>query len=303
MCRVLGVSRAGLYAWRRRPRPSARDAANLELTERIRSIHEASRGTYGSPRVHRQLHREGIDAGRNRVAHLMRSAELRGRIRRRFRTTTDSDHQRPVAPNVLNRKFKVDAPDRVWASDITYIATRTGFSYLAVILDLHSRMVVGWSLQSHMRTELIEEALIAALGSREPSPDLLHHSDRGSQYASQAYRDHLDSLGIAVSMSRRGNCWDNAVVESFFGTLKQELVQGSSWANQAEARAAIHEYIEVFYNRIRLHSSLDYRTPAEVDQAASFTSEGLSGMGIFPSGGRSLPESRSHLGDLGALTA
>jgi transposase InsO family protein len=167
----------------------------------------------------------------------------------------------------LNRQFSVDAPDRVWAGDITYIRTGEGWSYLAVILDLYSRMVVGWSMADHMRTELVEGALAAALGVRDPSRDLLHHSDRGSQYASAAYRQRLAEHGISISMSRRGNCYDNAVVESFFGTFKQELAHHTHWATSAEARAAVHEYIEVFYNRQRLHSSLDYRTPAEVDEA------------------------------------
>ena len=239
------------------------------LLTRIRRIHAASRATYGSPRVHRQLRRDDVRTSKKRVERLMRADCLRGRIRRRFRTTTDSNHRLPVAPNTLNRQFGVDSPDRVWAGDITYIPTASGWGYLAVILDLHSRMVVGWALADHMRTELVENALAVALGVREPSPDLLHHSDRGSQYASVSYRERLAQHGIEVSMSRRGDCYDNAVVESFFGTLKQELVHHVRWANLVEARAAIHDYIEVFYNRQRLHSSLSYRTPVEVDQEAA----------------------------------
>ena len=239
------------------------------LFAQIRRIHAGSRGTYGSPRVHRQLRRDDMRTGKKRVERLMRANGLRGRIRRRFRTTTDSNHKLPVAPNGLNRQFAVDSPDRVWAGDITYIATASGWGYLAVILDLHSRMVVGWALADHMRTELVESALAAALGVREPSPDLLHHSDQGSQYASASYRKRLAQHGIEVSMSRRGDCYDNAVVESFFGTLKQELVHHVRWETLVEARAAIHDYIEVFYNRQRLHSSLNYRTPAEVDQEAA----------------------------------
>ena len=196
----------------------------------------------------------------------MRRDGLRGRVRRRFKRTTNSNHSLPVAPNTLNRQFDVDAPDRVWASDITYIRTTSGWGYLAVMLDLHSKMIVGWAFADHMRTELVETALDSALGSREPSADLLHHSDRGSQYASTSYRSRLGALGIDVSMSRRGDCYDNAVVESFFGTLKQELVHDARWTDLDEARAEIHDYIEVFYNRQRLHSSLGYRTPAEVDQ-------------------------------------
>ncbi len=265
MCRVLGVSRSGLYAWERRG-VSARHVADAELSGQIRAIHVESRSTYGSPRVHRKLRRDGVRVGRKRVERLMQRAGLRGRIRRRFRRTTDSNHSLPVAPNTLNREFEVDAPDRVWAGDITYIRTQTGWAYLAVILDLHSRMVIGWALADHMRTELVEKALLGALGKRSPSTELMHHTDRGSQYASASYRGRLEALGIAVSMSRRGNCHDNAVVESFFGTLKQELVHHVSWTDVADTRSGIHDYIEVFYNRQRLHSSLGYRTPSEVDQ-------------------------------------
>jgi len=268
MCRVLGVSRSGLYARQRRD-PSAREADDAQLSKRIRAIHSASRCTYGSPRVHRGLRRDGIRVGRKRVERIMQRDGLRGRIRRRFRRTTDSNHSLPVAPNSLNRQFSVDAPDRVWAGDITYLHTASGWGYLAVILDLHSRLVVGWALADHMRTELVETALLSALGKREPSSDLLHHSDRGSQYASTSYRGRLEALGIAVSMSRRGDCYDNAVVESFFGTLKQELAHEARWADLAAARIAIHDYIEVFYNRQRLHSSIGYRTPAEADEAAA----------------------------------
>ncbi|MFT4543295.1 MAG: putative transposase [Planctomycetota bacterium] len=268
MCRVLEVSRSRLYAWARRS-TSAREASDDELSKQIHAIHSASRSTYGSPRVHRGLRRDGILVGRKRVERIMRRDSLRGRIRRRFKRTTDSNHSLSVAPNTLNRQFTVDAPDRVWAGDITYIRTQNGWGYLAVILDLHSRLVVGWALADHMRTELVETALTSALGKRKPSVDLLHHTDRGSQYASASYHRKLDSLGIAVSMSRRGDCWDNAVVESFFGTLKQELVHHARWADLVDCRAAIHEYIEVFYNRQRLHSSLGYRTPVEVDKDAA----------------------------------
>ncbi len=269
MCRVLGVSRSGLYAWRRRPIATPGVKADRVLLAEIRRVHTTSRKTYGSPRVHRQLQREGIRTGRNRVERLMRTHGLRGRIRRRFRVTTDSDHCYPVAPNTLNRQFSVDAPDRVWAGDITYIRIGAGWGYLSVILDLHSRMVVGWSMANHMRTELVQTALLNALGARQPSVRMLHHSDRGSQYASHSYRALMAQHGIEASMSRRGECYDNAVVESFFGTLKQELVQHKRWVSLDQARAAIHDYIEVFYNRQRLHSSLGYRTPAEVDQEAA----------------------------------
>ncbi len=198
----------------------------------------------------------------------MREDGLRGRVRRRFRKTTDSSHRLPVAPNLLNRCFSPQFPDQVWASDITYIETSSGWCYLAVVMDLHSRLIVGWALADHLRTSLIERALEAALGHRNPSPGMIHHSDRGSQYASQRYRAKLAGRGVRVSMSRAGECYDNAVVESFFGTLKQELVKHSRWASIQEARAEIHSYIEVFYNRTRLHSTLGHKTPIEVDRAA-----------------------------------
>ena len=264
MCRVLEVSRSGLYAWRRR-RPAARRQREAELRSRIRAIHGASRGTYGSPRVRAQLRRDDVHVGKSRVERLMRAEGLRGKVRRRFKRTTDSEHALPVAPNTLDRKFAVEAPDRVWAGDITYIPLASGFTYLAVIVDLFSRRVVGWAMAEHLRTELVEHALEAALGAREPTPNMLHHSDRGCQYASLVYREKLARLGIQVSMSRRGDCYDNAVVESFFGTLKQELVRDARWTTHAEARAAVHDYIEVFYNRRRLHSSLGYRSPADFE--------------------------------------
>lgn len=268
MCRVLGVSRSGLYAWRRRG-PSQRATADAALALRVRQIHVDSRGTYGAPRVHRELRRDGVRIGRKRVERLMQRQGLHGLVRRRFRRTTDSNHDHPIAPNTLNRRFNVEDPDRVWAGDITYLRTATGWCYLAVVVDLYSRMVVGWALAEHMRTELVEEALERALSWRHPASKALHHSDRGSQYASEAYRSKLAEHGIEASMSRRGNCHDNAVVESFFGTLKQELAHRSRWKDAAEARAAIHDYIEVFYNRRRLHSTLGYKTPIEVDGGAA----------------------------------
>ena len=269
MCRVLKVSRAGLYAWRARSRLSATAREDAQLLPEIRSIHSASRATYGSPRVHAALRRRGIRISRKRAARLMRVAGLRGRLRRRFCKTTDSNHELPIAPNVLDRHFTVESPDRVWASDITYIPLASSWCYLAVVIDLHSRSVVGWALADHLRTELIEDALLVALGARVPERGCLHHSDRGCQYASSSYRGLCTANGMTISMSRRGNCYDNAAVESFFGTLKQELVHDARWTTLEEARAALHDYIEVFYNRQRLHSALGYRTPAEVDCAAA----------------------------------
>ena len=269
MCRVLGVSRSGWYASCRRARPTVREVRDAELLEGIREIHAASRGTYGSPRVHAQLLRDGVDVGVDRVARLMKADGLRGRVRRRFRTTTDSRHQRPVAANTLNREFAAESSDSVWCADITYVPTAAGFVYLAAIIDLATRMIVGWSMANHMRTELVENALLNALVGRTPASELVHHSDRGSQYASRSYRELLEQQGIECSMSRAGDCFDNAVIESFFGTYKQEWAHHHRWSGLLDARAATHDYIEVFYNRQRLHSALGYRTPSEADQEAA----------------------------------
>ena len=269
MCRVLGVSRSGWYASCARTRPSVREIQDADLIETIREIHTASRETYGSPRVHAQFVRDGVDVGRDRVARLMRAAGLKGRVRRRFKVTTNSKHGRPVAPNALNREFTAESSDSVWCADITYIPTAAGWTYLAAIIDVATRMIVGWSMASHMRTELVESALLNALTARAPASRLVHHSDRGSQYASASYRELLEQHGIECSMSRAGDCYDNALIESFFGTIKQEWVHHHRWPNLIDARAATHDYIEVFYNRQRLHSSLGYRTPAEADEAAA----------------------------------
>jgi putative transposase len=269
MCRVLGVSRSGYYASRACIRPSKRETRDSELLLRIRAIHEESRGTYGSPRVHAQLAREGVEVGEDRVARLMRAAGLHGRVRRRFKVTTDSRHERPVAPNVLQRAFQVGTSDAVWCADITYVPTAAGWVYLAAIIDLATRMIVGWSMASHMRTELVESALLNALSWRAPASKLVHHSDRGSQYASESYSQLLARHGIEASMSRAGDCYDNAVIESFFGTYKQEWMHHHRWSGLIEARASTHDYIEVFYNRQRLHSALGYRTPAEADAATA----------------------------------
>jgi len=265
MCRVLGVSRSGYYASRGRVRPTARERRDAELLVRIREIHEASRGTYGSPRVHAQLAREGVEVGVDRVARLMRAGGLHGRVRRRFKVTTDSRHDRPVAPNTLNREFRADSIDSVWCADITYVPTSAGWVYLAAIIDLATRMIVGWSMASHMRTELVDGALLNALSWRAPASKLMHHSDRGSQYASESYQALLAAHGIDASMSRPGDCYDNAVIESFFGSYKQEWAHHHRWSGLPDARASTLDYVEVFYNRQRLHSALGYRTPAEAD--------------------------------------
>jgi putative transposase len=265
LCRVLDVSRSGFYAWRER-RPSTRRQQDQVLTEAARKAHVRSRGTYGSPRVHAELRAEGHQVSRKRVARVMRQAGLAARRRRRYRATTDSAHGEPIAANRLGRAFDVNTPNTVWASDITYVWTQEGWLYLAVTIDLFSRRVVGHAMSLDLGTMLPLNALNIALGSRADSTSLLHHSDRGSQYASALYRQTLVDNNIGCSMSRAGNCWDNAVVESFFATLKAELVDRQAWATRAAARAAIHEYICVFYNRQRRHSYLGYLTPDAYEQ-------------------------------------
>jgi len=268
MCRVLEVSRSGFYEWLRQPRPTAREIKETEDVSKIRAIHKASRGTYGSPRVHAQLMRDGHGMSEGRVERLMKKDGLAGRVKRRFRVTTDSDHSRPVAENTLNREFDQETPDSVWCADITYLWTDAGWVYLAVVLDLATRLVVGWSMATHMRTELVASALKNALATRKPANKIIHHSDRGSQYASEEYQELLKAHGILCSMSRVGNCWDNAVMESFFGTFKQEWANHQRWRALSDAKLSTLGFIEVFYNCERLHSSLGYMTPAEADAAA-----------------------------------
>ena len=228
-------------------------------------IHRKSRGTYGSPRVHAELKQRGFEIGRNRIARLMAELGLAGARPKRFRRTTDSNHREPVAPNLVEQSFEASRPNELWATDITYVWTSAGWLYLAVVLDLFSRRVVGWAAADHMRTELVVEALGRALGVRDAGAGLVHHSDRGSQYASAAYRKLLDDQGIACSMSAKGCCYDNAVVESFFATLKKELVYRSAWADRETASLAISEYIQAFYNHARLHSANGYLSPVEYE--------------------------------------
>lgn len=265
LCRVLGVSRSGFYAWHRRP-SSARATEDEALAGAIASAHRASRGTYGSPRVHAALRAAGRHTSRKRVIRLMRAQQLAARRRRRFRRTTQSKHGLPVADNLLARQFEVAAPNVAWVTDITYVPTREGWLYVAAIVDLFSRRVVGWSMSASLETTFCLDALAMALRARKPSAGLVHHSDRGCQYASGAYRKALEANGLVCSMSRKGNCWDNAVAESFFATLKGDLVDHADFATRAEARAAIFEYIEVFYNRQRRHSHLGYQTPAGFEE-------------------------------------
>lgn len=264
LCRVLGVTRQGYYAWAKRPE-SARSQSDRALEGHVRAVHSSSRGTYGSPRVQAALRLQGVRVGKRRIERSMRELGLFGRQPRRFRTTTVRDGQHPVAPNTLDREFRAARPNEAWVTDITYVRTAQGFSYLAVILDLYSRAVVGWAVDTDMSTALVLRALQMALLHRAPSEGLLHHSDRGCQYTSRAYREALADAGIDVSMSRKGNCWDNAVAESFFSTIKVELLDRTPWTSNAQLRAALFDYIEVFYNRERLHSTLGYISPAEAE--------------------------------------
>jgi putative transposase len=264
MCRLLEVRRSTYYAWRRRPE-SRRAKEDRRLVMEIKLSHKASDRTYGSPRVHQDLREQGIRCGCKRVARLMRENGIRAKQARRFKATTDSDHDAPVAANLLDRQFEVDRPDRVWTADITYIWTREGWLYLAAILDLFSRRVVGWSLGKRIDAQLTLRALRAALWSRKPAPGLLHHSDRGSQYACGDYQDVLDEHGIVCSMSRKGDVWDNAVSESFFKSLKVERVNDRDYWTREQATTDISDYIERFYNRTRRHSYLGYVSPVEYE--------------------------------------
>jgi len=270
LCRLLGVTRQGYYAFERRGR-SARVRADEQLRERVRVLHTESRGTYGSPRVHAALRNEGRRVGKGRVERILRSLGLRGRTPRRWRATTRSNPKHAVVGNSLDRDFTATRPNERWVTDISYVLTDEGWCYLAAILDLYSRSVVGWALDTTLSTKLPLAALDMAIRRRRPSAGLLHHSDRGCQYTSDEYRSALANLGVTVSMSRKGNCWDNAVAESFFATIKTELVYRQRWASRTELRAAVFEYIEVFYNRRRLHSSIGYKTPAEVENDYALT--------------------------------
>lgn len=266
LCAAFDVSRAGFYFWRQRG-PSERDRIDEALGAEIDRLFVRHRRTYGSPRLHRALRRAGHACGRHRVARLMRRQGLAGRVRGRRRPfTTDSDHEQPIAPNRLGqRTAAVERPNEVWAADITYVPTDEGWLYLAGVLDLGSRRVVGWAMGEGLETSLPMDALRMALRRRQPASGLLHHSDRGCQYASEAYREHLAAWNVTPSMSRKGNCYDNAAMESFWSTLKEELVHRTHFESRAEAAGAIFDYIEIFYNRERLHSALGYRSPVEFE--------------------------------------
>jgi putative transposase len=266
MCRVLAVSPGGYYDWRGRPK-SPRTLRREALVVAIKEVHGEVKARYGSPRIHAELVARGEPCGVNTVARLMREHGIAARTKRKFRCTTDSNHGHPVAENVVNRDFEPMAADRIWTADITYIATGEGWLYLAAVEDLYSRRIVGWSMGSRIDSRLVVDALEMALARRVPDEGLVAHSDRGSQYASEHYQGLLARHGIICSMSRRANCWDNAPMESFFASLKKELTHGEIFATREEARASLFEYIEVFFNRIRRHSSLGYVSPAEYERA------------------------------------
>jgi putative transposase len=265
MCRVFSVSESGYYAWRKRP-ACQRKREDALLTEEIWQGFRTHHGRYGSPRLHAELRDRGISCSRKRVARLMREADLSARRKRRRVITTRRDTTHPVAPNVLDRDFTAAEPNTKWTTDITYIPTAQGWLYLAVILDLYSRLVVGWSMSAHCDEELVANALHMALARRRPKAGLLHHSDRGCQYTSTAYRKKLEQAGVVVSMSRKGNCWDNAAMESFFATLKEECVGSVIYQSHEQARRSLFEYLEVYYNRQRRHSTLGYLSPFVYEQ-------------------------------------
>ena len=271
LCEVLEVSRSGYYAWKKR-RPSARSKADEQLAVEIAATHSRSKQRYGSPRVHRALRKKGIRVGKKRIERLMRENGIVARRKRRFRRTTESNHPNPIAPNVVQRQFTPSAPNEVWAGDVTYIATDEGWAYLAVLLDLYSRRVVGWAMSATNDTELALTAFYRAVRGRTIVPaGVVHHTDRGSPYASDNYREALAAHAMIASMSRKGDCWDNAVAESFFATLRAELVDDERYPTRRAAEDSVGDYIERFYNVERLHSHLDYVSPIEFELKAQVT--------------------------------
>ena len=259
MCKVLKVSRSGYYAWKRR-RPSNRQRMNGELLEGIREVYKKSRKTYGSPRIADQLNDNGIRCGKNRVARIMKENGIRAYVRKKFRRTTESRHSYPASPNLLMNGKK---SDRIWVSDITYIYTREGWMYVSAVMDVRTRKIIGLSMKDRLSQELTTDALIEAIKREQPEKGVIHHSDRAKQYASYVYKGLLNQYGLQSSMSRSGNCYDNAYIESFWSTLKKELVYGEKYRTRRDARLSIFEYIQVFYNRFRNHSALDYRSPEQ----------------------------------------
>jgi putative transposase len=268
LCKVLGVSQSGSFAWRSRPM-SRRQREELVLLAHLRSAFQLSNGTYGSPRITRELQDAGLVVGRRRTARLMRENGLKARQKRRFTRTTDSHHALPVAPNLLEQDFSAARPNQKWAADISYVWTSEGWLYLAVVLDLFARRVVGWAVSDRLHQDLALEALRKALAIRQPAPGLIHHADRGSQYCSMAYQAELKKHGFRISMSGKGNCFDNAVVETFFKSLKSELVWRTVFHTRAEAKQAIGCYIDGFYNPVRRHSTLDYVSPVQFERLAA----------------------------------
>jgi putative transposase len=290
MCRVLDVSPSGYYAWRKRPL-SARARTDVELSAEIHAIHRESRGTYGAPRIHAELAAGGIHVGRKRVARLMRTAGLYGVSRRKqFRTTVRDETARP-APDLVDRRFQVAGPDRLWVADITYVPTGTGFVYLAVVLDAWSRRVIGWAMQSHLRTELVLAALDMAVAERRPT-DVVHHSDQGCQYTSLTFGRRCREAGIRPSMGSVGDAYDNAMCESFFATLECELLDRQRFRTQADAQFAVFDFIEGWYNPRRRHSALDYRSPMVYERThGTDTRSVASGSTIAPGGAISVSPS------------
>ena len=265
MCRVLGVTRSGYYSYQRRNANRPEDPEHQEMLYWVKQIAEKSKYSYGSRRMKKALNALGFPVGRNKARRLMKEANIQARYRKKYKATTNRNHQQPVFDNLLARQFDVDRPNAVYVSDITYIWTQEGWLYLAVVMDLFSRKIVGWSMSSRMKAKLVCDALRMALWQRRPKAGLIHHSDRGSQYASKAFRRLLKAHDIKGSMSRKGDCWDNAVVESFFGSLKQERVQWRYYQSRNEAQQDILDYITMFYNDYRLHSYLDYKTPNQYE--------------------------------------
>lgn len=265
LCKIVGVSKSGYYAWKGRP-PSNRSRDDAALTEKIREVHRRSRETYGYPRVHAELRSLGVRCGRRRVARLMRRVGIRGCLRGKKRRTTRRDPRAIPAPDLVRRGFHATAPDRLWTADITYLRTGEGFLHLAFVLDVYSRKIVGWSMASHLRTELVVDALEMAVWRRKPAAGLVHHSDRGTQYTALSFGTRLEEAGIVPSMGRAGSALDNAISESFVATLKAELVHACRFPTREAARSAVFEYLEAFYNRRRLHSSLGYVSPERFEE-------------------------------------
>jgi len=266
LCAALQVSDSGFTTWQRGEGPT-KWLSDGELLKLIREIHQETKAAYGSPRIFLELKGRGFPVSKGRVERLMRENGLRGRHKRRFKATTDSKHSLPVAPNLLDQNFETERPDQAWTADITYVATAEGWLYLAIVLDLYTRQIVGWAMRERMTKELVIDALRMAWFRRRPRPGLIHHSDRGSQYCSHDFQKQLAEYGMLASMSRKGNCWDNATSESFFNSLKNERVHGSRYETRDEARADLFDYVEVFYNRSRRHSALGGQSPAAVYEA------------------------------------